>query len=269
MHELSYGRLCTEIYDLDKPEAPPDKLDSLVKTRRKLDSYIGHLEKASGPVLEPMCGSGRFLIPLLERGTDIDGVDASPDMLDACRRKGASKGLEPVLYQQALQELSLPRRYGFMFIPYGSFGLIVDRQEAADSLKRLYEHLLPGGKLVLDVETPRAASKPAEAGSWGARWGGGWVTRADGAKIVLSHLNTYDADDQLQESVERYELFKNGRLVETELEDFTIRFYERDEFQLLLEQVGFVGIRASRAGDDAEPSHDDDTIVFECSRPGG
>ena len=243
MHGLSYGRLCTETYDLDKPEAPPD-IDKPEAPPDKLDSYIGYLETASGPVLEPMCGSGRFLIPLLEQGADIDGVDASPDMLEACRRKGASKGFEPVLYQQFLQELSLPRLYGFMFIPFGSFGLIVDRQDAADSLKRLYEHLLPGGKLVLDVETPRAASKPAEAGSWGARWGGGWVTRADGAKIVLSHLNTYDADDQLQKSIQTYELFRNGRLVETELEEFNIRFYERDEFQLLLEQTGFVGIEA-------------------------
>ena len=42
-----------------------------------------------------MCGSGRFLIPLLKRGFDIDGVDASPHMLQACRDHCQRLGLTP------------------------------------------------------------------------------------------------------------------------------------------------------------------------------
>ena len=253
-----YGKLCTETYDLDKPGVPAVPLEF----------FSRHLEGSNGPVLEPMCGSGRFVIPFLEQGIDIEGVDASPHMLQACRDKAAARGLNPVLHRQFLHELSLPRRFGFMFIPRGSFGLIVDKQEASDSLQQLYEHLLPGGKLVLEIETPRAQPEPEGTGSWGARWSGGWVTRPDGAKIVLSVLSRqHHPDEQVHRQIMRYELFENGRLVETELEDFVVRYYELDDFQRLLDTAGFVGIRATRPYDDAEPGDEDDTVVFECTRP--
>ena len=62
-----------------------------------------------------MCGSGRFLLPLLEAGVDIDGVDASPHMLAACAAKCAERGLRASLHEQSLHALDLPRRYRFIF----------------------------------------------------------------------------------------------------------------------------------------------------------
>lgn len=247
----TYGKLCTEVYDITKPQVPADALEF----------FLRHLESAGEPVLEPMCGSGRFLIPFLERGIDIDGVDASPDMLQACREHCERKGLRAVLYEQFLQELALPRQYGFIFIPAASFGLIVDREAVKDSLKRLCEHLLPGGKLVLEVETPRAQPKTP------GKWGGFWVARPDGAKIVLSSLPTYDSEEQVRRDIHRYELFRDGHLVDTELEDFVLRFYERDEFQRLLEATGFSNIRVTKAYENTEPDSEDATIVFECRKP--
>ncbi|MFO7787927.1 MAG: class I SAM-dependent methyltransferase [Halospina sp.] len=73
----SYGKLSTAFYDLDKPYPPPDAL-----------AFYTHYARAAGsPILEPMCGSGRFLIPLMQEGFKITGVDASYDMLSgsACR----------------------------------------------------------------------------------------------------------------------------------------------------------------------------------------
>jgi len=54
-----------------------------------------------------MCGSGRFLVPLAEAGFDIDGVDASPDMLDSCRRKCRERDLSPALLEQFLEDVAL------------------------------------------------------------------------------------------------------------------------------------------------------------------
>ena len=71
----SHLKLCNEAYNIDKPNAPEDALSF----------YLQYAEQAHGPILEPMCGSGRFPIPLLQRGFIIDGADASPDMLRACR----------------------------------------------------------------------------------------------------------------------------------------------------------------------------------------
>lgn len=247
----AYQKLCTEFYNISKPRAPA----------KALRFYLHHLEAADGPVLEPMCGSGRFLIPVLELGTDIDGIDASPHMLQACRDRCRKKGLKPALYGQLLQELSLPRQYGSIFIPDGSFGLIIDRQAARESLQRLHQHLLPGGRLIVEIETPWARSKDP------GRWVGSWVTRPDAATIILSCLSTYDREEGIERAINRYELFKNGHLIETELEDFPAKYYEREEFQQLLEATGFVDIRVNKAYQDAEPGIEDRSIIFRCRKP--
>ena len=44
-------------------------------------------------ILEPMCGSGRFIIPFLEEGFNIEGFDISDDMLNSCRERMKAKNL--------------------------------------------------------------------------------------------------------------------------------------------------------------------------------
>ena len=101
-----------------------------------------------------MSGTGINLIPFLEEGIDADGLDSSPFMLDGCRQKCQAKGLQGNLYEQFLEKMELPRKYGFIFIPGGSYGHIHDKAVAAECLRRMYDHLLPGGWLVIDVRTP-------------------------------------------------------------------------------------------------------------------
>lgn len=52
-----YGSLCTEMYEILHESAPGDELNF----------YLSYAEKGMS-ILEPLCGSGRFLIPFLERG---------------------------------------------------------------------------------------------------------------------------------------------------------------------------------------------------------
>ena len=247
----TYGRLCTEFYDLSKPEAPPEALEF----------FLHCLDDACQPVLEPMCGSGRFLLPFLERGIDIDGADSSPHMLQACHQHCEAKGLRPNLYQQRLQELDLPRRYGCVLIPAGSFGLITDSRDAAEALRRLYRHLVPGGRLVLEIETPRAL--PESLGKWHESR----LTRSDGAEAVFRALPEYDPTKRVQQDVHWYGVFDNGRLIESETENLSLRLYEQAEFCRLLEAAGFSGIRATRPYCEVEPTEGDAAVVFGCRRP--
>ncbi len=49
------------------------------------------LNNTKEPVLELACGSGRVMIPLLEKGYFVSGVDASEDMLEILRKKSIKK----------------------------------------------------------------------------------------------------------------------------------------------------------------------------------
>ncbi|MEO8903172.1 MAG: class I SAM-dependent methyltransferase [Polyangiaceae bacterium] len=246
-----YNKLSTEFYDLDKPDEPADAFQF----------YLKYAEEAQGPILEPMSGSGRFLLPLLARGFDVDGVDASPFMLEACRQRAAQLRLTPTLLVQNLEGLQLERRYALAFIPAGSFGLLTQDAQAREALRRLHAALLPGGKLVLEVDRPAFETST----SW--PWGGRWLKRPDGAMIVLSWLGQYAASERTSYSVHRYELVIEGRVVETEMEEFNLRAYEQQEFQTLLESAGFVDVKALKAFEQRAPDTDDEGLVFECRRP--
>ena len=68
-------------------------------------------------------------------------------------RERPKGGRSPNLYCQAMHELDLPRRYRTIFV-CGGLGLGSTREQDQQALRRLYEHLKPGGRLVLDNEVP-------------------------------------------------------------------------------------------------------------------
>ncbi len=64
-----YGALATEVYELDKP---------IGHSFGDVEYYIRQLSGVSGRILEPAAGTGRVLIPLLEAGFELEGLDSSP-----------------------------------------------------------------------------------------------------------------------------------------------------------------------------------------------
>lgn len=66
-------------------------------------NIIRYAEEAKGPILEPMCGTGRFLIPLLKKGYAVTGFDYSPDMLNVCRKKCKELGLATSLLEATFE----------------------------------------------------------------------------------------------------------------------------------------------------------------------
>ena len=85
-------------------------------------AYFQAFVEAGKPALDVACGTGRLLIPYLEAGLDVDGCDISKDMLALCRERAEREGLSPDLYEQAMHELDLPRKYRTIYL-CGGFGL--------------------------------------------------------------------------------------------------------------------------------------------------
>jgi hypothetical protein len=246
----TYQNLCTEFYDLDKPNAPEDALRF----------YLDYVEKAQGPILEPFCGSGRFLIPILECGHDVEGLDSSLYMLKACMKKCAARKLTPTLYSQYMQEMSLEKQYALIFIPSGSFGLITDTTQIKNCLKIFYDHLLPGGKFVVEIETLHAVPKNL------GLWHGVMREKTDGAKILLSTLPNFDSETQILQTVGRYELIQNTQIMHTEVENLNVRLYQHEEFDNLLVDAGFKDIMRLKAYGHAESDDTDEVVVYDCTK---
>jgi SAM-dependent methyltransferase len=247
----AYLNLCTEFYDIDKPEPPADAFAF----------YRRYASAAKGPILEPMCGSGRFLLPLLAEGFDIEGTDNSPQMLDACKRKAARRGLDLKVQCQSVDSMEVENRYHLAFIPSGSFSLFIDMQTVRAVLRRLHACLASGGKLVLEAE----AYDGTPSGS--CPWGGRWVQRPDGAKILVNWLNQPGPEPKVNSSLLRYELIKEGKILETEVEDFPLRFFEDQEMRQLLAEAGFSGIKRWKPFQFEEAGPEEGILLFEAVKP--
>jgi len=242
-----YGSLESEFYDLDKPEAPPDAFDF----------YAAFAREARGPIHEPMCGTGRFLVPLLAEGLDISGSDTSPHMLARCAARAERLGLRPRLSRQSVEALACAPPPALVIIPSGSFALLLDDAQIAAALARVHEVLAPGGGFLFDAERLLPAS-PQTSGAWQGRW----VERADGAKLIFSWLTQYSGAANVTTTLHRYELVRNGRVIDCQIEEFRVRSHAPDELRSLLFAAGFAKVVAMKPYERQEPEEEDEAVVF-------
>jgi hypothetical protein len=155
-------------------------------------------------------------------------------MLASCRQRCEEKALTAQLYQSNLQDLSLPHSYEAIIIPGGSFLLIEQRDESLNVLKRLYDHLQPGGRLVLDIFLP---DTQFQCGPMGGR---STFELANGDTITMEKtLVEADFYQQYKVSLIKYEKWRQGALIQTELQRLAVRWYGVEEFKLVLENIGF------------------------------
>ncbi|MDP1724852.1 MAG: class I SAM-dependent methyltransferase [Alphaproteobacteria bacterium] len=140
---MMYDTLCTEFYDIDKKFAPSDEVLFYKQFMNKNDLS-----------LEAMCGSGRLLIPLIQEGYIVHGVDNSVSMLNSCKERGSKLDLGLTLFEADIEIMDLPNQYSLILIPLGSFQLLYPRLTAFNVLKNFKKHLKLGGKIILDLFVP-------------------------------------------------------------------------------------------------------------------
>jgi SAM-dependent methyltransferase len=137
-----YGTLATEVYEFEKPVGRP---------YADVEYYTGLLADVSGPILEPATGTGRILIPLLEAGHQVEGLDRSPQMLARCCQHCRDRGLAPVLHEADMTAFVQLVAYEAVIIPAGSIALLDGRKATLQALTCFRDSLVPGGRLVVDV----------------------------------------------------------------------------------------------------------------------
>jgi hypothetical protein len=265
-----YLNLCTEFFDAHKP----------IASRKEYAFFHHYLSQAQGKILEPMCGTGRYLIPYLEEGFDIAGFDASPFMLKALHDKCAHKNLKPNVWEQFLEDIpttllhhsfakASKRRQGFVgqaqqynliFIPDSSFCLFLDVKQIKLCLQKIYSLLETGSTFVFDIETVYAV--PDKVGVWQGK-----AYKKNDGNIIMCSTLPLPIENNIATVICRYELIKQTEIIKTEMEYFQIKLYHPEEMDELLKEVGFSHIKKIAAYDhNASPSTYDYTVVYECKK---
>jgi SAM-dependent methyltransferase len=245
-----YGTLAAEVYDLDKP---------IGRSFGDVEYYTRLLATISGRILEPATGTGRILIPLLEAGHEVDGVDSSPEMLAVCRRHCQDRGLDPVLREADMTIFVQLAAYQAVIIPAGSIALLDGRKATLQALACFRDSLVPGGRLFVDVPVPRPAAGPEPMRCW-RRGSYLWT-------LQTMHIEYDPAADQTTRFL-RYDKWQDGTLRMTELQTFRLQHWGLHEFEDLLAEAGFTGILVTGGYKNAcIPGPGDDIWTFHAAAP--
>lgn len=241
-----YGNLCTEMYEILHDKAPQDELDF----------YLSYAEK-NKKILEIMCGSGRFLVPFLEYGYNIRGVDFSVEMLEKLKLKVPEADVE----YADIAEYTTNEQFDYIFISSGSVSLFTDMNLCQKILKKIKGLLAPAGKFVFAVDTIAAKCLDNDDYEMSVS-----VKMKNGFDLVLKTKNYFDVQQQIQFSPGIYELYDRDKLLKSEHMDFQTHLYKFGEMENYLREAGFTEIK-TYSSFEKEIAIDDccDMFLFECN----
>jgi SAM-dependent methyltransferase len=223
------------------------------------DFYKKLMDEVPGAALEIGCGTGRLLIPYMNEGYNVEGVDCSQEMLDSCKQKASEQGLIPVLYDQLMQDLNLSKTYKTIYIPLASFMCVSERDEALRALESIFNHLDNCGQVIIPLFIPQNVNK----NEWAVKRKG---IRSDGAEIILSTISNINFHDQVQTNYDKYEIIKDGHLFDTIFSTSKLRWYYKYEFMMMLEKVGFREISIYGGYNFQEMNDDQNFMIFRARK---
>jgi ubiquinone/menaquinone biosynthesis C-methylase UbiE len=224
-----YGQLSTLVYETDKPVGV---------SFGDVAYYLERLRDVKGPILEPGVGNGRFLVPLLQANKTVVGYDASPHMLEVARSTLQQHQLTAELVQSDFASYQSALRFDAIVIPAGTFQLIDSFETARTVLGNFYQQLNVGGRLMLDLDAAQAifTSQPSMRK---------WQVGEHSVVTLASTPLNIDYANQVSTELHRYELWENGQLQRTELEEFVLRWWSASEISMALQLAGFTNVVVS------------------------
>src|SRR6266699_4343676 len=227
MNELNDYNLVAPFYDIEHRHFDED-----------LSLYSNFAAVCGSPLLELACGSGRLLVPLAREGYELTGVDSSKSMLNLARHALERAGVaeQCTLAQENMSTVRLGQKFRLAFIALGSFGHMCTRQEQRQTLAVVHDHLIPGGRFILDISNAdvrymeQLSGQMLHQGTW---------KRADGA--LLSHFVSPASSrtKHMLELTHFYEEHQQGEAIRRTVTTTHLYLFERNEVELLLEEAGF------------------------------
>src|SRR6266850_116039 len=107
------------------------------------------------PVLELGCGTGRITMAVAEAGKRITGLELSERMLERAVKKRGGLRVEARervhLVQSDMAKFDLGEKFRLVIIPFRAFQHLLEVRQQMDCLESVRKHLVPKGRLILDV----------------------------------------------------------------------------------------------------------------------
>ena len=201
--------------------------------------YQDFARRTGGPILELACGSGRLMAPLLEIGERVVGIDSSGPMLERARQVLGSAGLlrRAALHQADVRDFTLDERFRLAIFGLDSFGLLTGIDDHLAALRRIHQHLAPGGLLIMDVSNGNGrGAEPTD--ELVLQYEG--HDPASGLPLSKWTARSTDHGEQVDHYTYFYDEVGEDRVVRRSTVRLDLRYFGRFELELLLRQAGFI-----------------------------
>ncbi|MEZ7959056.1 MAG: class I SAM-dependent methyltransferase [Pseudomonadales bacterium] len=216
-----YTGLIAELYE---PLA-----SGITGSRRFIDFVKTHGE----PALEICCGTGLPILDLIEAGLDVEGLDASEDMLKICNANSRKRNLEVTLHHSKMQDFAVPRKYRSVYVANGSITLLSSDADLHSTLVRIRACLAPTGTVLIDLDVPNVADLRKYVGRFK-------TTEIDGyqLRVGMTHLEWNEISQQIVAEL-RYERIDPKGEVESVDRSWARTIWNVDQFSEHLINAGF------------------------------
>ena len=166
-----------------------------------------------------------------------------PEMLAICGEKAILRGLSPMLYEQSLESLNLPRQYQTILTPSSVLQLIPDVGVIKQAMLRLYAHIRMGGVLVAPFMTLWREGMPLQR-----EWENARVRERDGALLQRMGRVWYDPQTECEHTEDLYQVALNGEVIAVEhhRRSPASRSYTQEQALRLFDEAGFRDLQVWR-----------------------
>lgn len=137
----TYGELMAEFYDAWYPaiDAEP-AVECLAQLA------------AGGPILELGIGTGRIALPLVRRGLDVHGIDASRAMVSKLRDKPDGDGVPVTIGDFA--DVEVDGSFSVIFIAFNTLFALLTQEDQLRCFRNVAAKLKEGGVFVIEAFVP-------------------------------------------------------------------------------------------------------------------
>ncbi len=214
-------------------------------------------------VLELGCGTGRLLLPLLEAGASVTGLDREPVMLRTAADRLAKYGDRVRLIEGEMTRFEAPGDpFDLAIVGLNTFMHLLTIRNQLACLECVHRHLRPGGNLLIDLASPHAALRDTQHGVVLHRFSRALPASPD-VLVTLWSATVFSTAQQLAHTSLLFDEVtgETGTLRRT-VSDIVLRLTYRYELEHLLARTGFT-VR-SLYGDYESSPYDDESERLIC-----
>jgi SAM-dependent methyltransferase len=207
-------------------------------------------------VLELGCGTGRLLVPLLDGGAKVTGLDASPEMLRVARERLVLYGDRVTLVEGDMRRFALDTVFDLVIVGLNTFMHMLTTHDQLACLDSIRKHVRQGGLVILDLANPHAVMRDTPLGVVQHRFTKRVPRDSETSVTLWSNTVASTASQLTQTTLFFDEVSQSTGQIRRTTSNVLLRLIYRYELELLLHRAGF-SVRSLYGDYESSPFDDD------------